>query len=161
MGGYVETWMNYFKDRLASMTEANSQNNFDNSKVKELMRKIENIQKNQSSYRRKDNLLYIKYISIHGMFNLKKGIKMGPGIYKINYEFIFGSITNEQFDFLEDIIYRSYDGIYELSGEHYLEIKQKIGELETLYKTDLKQLFQTFDNETRNGKLNLSFRVFV
>jgi hypothetical protein len=90
-----------------------------------------------------------------------EGIRMVANIYRVNYEFIFGPITSEQFDFLEDIIYRSDDGIYELSGEHYLEIKQKIRELETLYKTDLEQLFKIFEIETRNGKRNLSFKVFV
>jgi hypothetical protein len=86
---------------------------------------------------------------------------MGTDIYKAKYKFVFGPITGEQLDFINDIIYRSDDGTYELNGEHYLELKQKIGELEKLYKTDLKPLFRTFEKETRNGKGHLSFRVFA
>ena len=86
---------------------------------------------------------------------------MAADIYKAKYKFVFGSITSEQFDFIEDTIYRSDDGTYELSGEHYLELRQKIEELEKSYKTELKSLFQTFKKETRNGKGHLSFRIFV
>jgi hypothetical protein len=86
---------------------------------------------------------------------------MGADIYKARYKFVFGPITGEQFDFINDIIYRSDDGTYELNGEHYLEFRQKIGELEKLYKTDLRPLFRMFEKETKNGKGHLSFRVFA
>jgi len=66
---------------------------------------------------------------------------MGADIYKAKYEFLFGSINQEQFDFIDDIIYCSDDGTYELSGKHYLELSGKMEELEKRYKTELKSIF--------------------
>lgn len=86
---------------------------------------------------------------------------MGADIYKAKYKFIFGSITQEQFDFINDHIYRSDDGTYELSDEVYRELRQKIGELEKLYETELQPLFRTFAKEIRREKGHLTFRVFV
>jgi len=85
---------------------------------------------------------------------------MGADIYRAKYKYVFGPITSEQFDFIDDIIYRSDDGTYELSGEHYLELSGKMEELEKQYETELKPLFRIFKKETRNGKKHLSFRIF-
>ena len=85
---------------------------------------------------------------------------MGADIYKARYKYVFGPINRPQFNFIDDNLYRSDDGTYELSGEDYLELRQKIGELEKLYGTDLKPLFRIFEKETKNGKSHMSFRVF-
>lgn len=86
---------------------------------------------------------------------------MGADIYRAKYEYVLGPITQEQFDFIEDIIYRSDDGTYELSSEHFKELKQNIGEYEELYKVELKSLFEAFNKEIKKGKGHFSFRVFV
>jgi len=85
---------------------------------------------------------------------------MRSDIYRARYKYVFGPITGKQFNFIDDNLYRSEDGTYELSGEDYLELKQKIGELEKSYGTDLKPLFRMFEKETKDGKGHLSFRVF-
>ena len=85
---------------------------------------------------------------------------MGADIYKAKYEFLLGSISQEQFDFIDDVIYRSDDGTYELSGEHYLELTGKKEELEKQYKTGLNSILQVFKEETKNGKNHLTFRIF-
>lgn len=86
---------------------------------------------------------------------------MGADIYRAKYEYVFGHITEEQFNFINDIIYRSDDGTYELSREHFKELNQNIGELEKLYKVELKSLFEAFDKEIKKGKGHFSFRVFA
>jgi len=85
---------------------------------------------------------------------------MGTDIYKAKYKFVFGPITSEQFDFINDIIYRSDDGTYELSAGDYRDLKQKITEFEKEYKAELKSLFRAFGREIRREKGHLSFRVF-
>lgn len=81
---------------------------------------------------------------------------MGADIYRAKYKYVFGPITQEQFEFIEDNIYRSDDGTYELSHEKYKELKQKFRN-----SNDLKDLLRAFDRETSKGKGHFSFRVFV
>jgi len=86
---------------------------------------------------------------------------MGADIYRVKYDFVLGSLAQEQLDFIDDIIYRSDDGTYELGADHFEELKQRKTEFEELYKTDLKSLFQAFGKEIKKGKGHFSFRVFV
>jgi hypothetical protein len=86
---------------------------------------------------------------------------MGAEIWKARYKFVFGPITQRQFHFIDDNVYRSDDGTYELSGEVYRGLRQKMGELEKLYGPEFKSLFRAFGKEIRKGKGHLSFRIFV
>jgi len=81
---------------------------------------------------------------------------MGADIYRAKYKYVFGPITEEQFEFIEDNIYRSDDCTYELSYEKYNELIQKFSN-----SHDLKDLFHAFDKEIRKGNGHFSFRVFV
>ena len=81
---------------------------------------------------------------------------MGADIYRAKYKYVFGPITEEQFEFIEDNIYCSDDGTYELSHEKYKELKQKFSN-----SSGLKELFRAFDEEISRGKGHFSFRVFV
>jgi len=81
---------------------------------------------------------------------------MGADIYRAKYKYVFGPISQEQFEFIEDNIYCSDDGTYELSHEKYKELKQKFSN-----SHDLKDLFHAFDKEIRKGNGHFSFRVFV
>lgn len=86
---------------------------------------------------------------------------MGADIYKAKYKFVYGSITQEQFKFIDDNVYRSDDGTYELSAEDYRGLRQKMTKFEKKYKAELKPLFRAFRKEIRREKGHLSFRVFV
>lgn len=81
---------------------------------------------------------------------------MGADIYSAKYKYVFGPINQEHLEFIEDNIYCSDDGTYELSHEKYAELKQKFSK-----NTDLKDLFRAFDKETNKGEGHFSFRVFV
>jgi|GEM_PF-1428566 len=86
---------------------------------------------------------------------------MGAEIWKARYRFVFGPVAQGQFRFIDDNVYRSDDGTYELSSEDYRGLRQKMEELEKLYGAELKPLFQVFGKEIRKGKGHLSFRIFV
>ena len=88
-------------------------------------------------------------------------IELGADIYRARYDFVLGSLHQEHLNFIDDIIYRSDDGTYELSNEDFREMKQKKAEFNRLYKTDLNPLFQAFDREIKRGEGHFSFRVFV
>lgn len=81
---------------------------------------------------------------------------MGSDIYKANYKYVFGPITQEQLKFIEDNIYCSDDGTYELNRNRYMELKQKFS-----MNNDLKDLLSAFVKELRKGNGHFSFRVFV
>lgn len=81
---------------------------------------------------------------------------MGADIYRAKYKYVFGPITQEHLELIEDNIYCSDDGTYELCREKYEELKQKFNK-----NTDLKDLFRAFDKEISKGKGHFSFRVFV
>jgi hypothetical protein len=85
---------------------------------------------------------------------------MGADIYKAKYKFVFGSITQEQFSFIDGNVYRSDDGTYELSGEDYRELSRRMAKLEKKYRAELKPLFRAFGKEIKKEKGHLSFRVF-
>jgi len=76
-------------------------------------------------------------------------------IYKARYEYVFGPISLEQYDFIENNIYCSDDGTYELSNDKYSDLKRKFGE-----RDELKNLFDVFEREIKKGKGHFSFRVF-
>jgi hypothetical protein len=86
---------------------------------------------------------------------------MGVDIYRAKYEYVFGHITEEQFNFINDIIYRSDDGTYELDYEHFQKLKQRKERYEKTYRTDLGTVFQAFESEIKKGKGHFSFRVFA
>lgn len=86
---------------------------------------------------------------------------MAADIYKAKYEFVLGPITQEQSDFIDDNVYRSDDGTYELSAEDYKELRRRTTEFEKEYRAELKSLFRTFGKEIRREKGHLSFRVFA
>jgi hypothetical protein len=86
---------------------------------------------------------------------------MRADVYKAKYKFVYGSITQEQLNFIGDNIYCSNDGTYELSAEDYKELRQKITKLEKRYKAELEPLFRAFGKEIGKGKGHLSFRVFI
>lgn len=83
-------------------------------------------------------------------------MRMGADIYRAKYEFVFGGLSQEQFEFIEDNIYISNDGTYELSKEDHKRLKH-------LYRdrAELKPMFNSFDKEIEKGKGHFSFRVFV
>jgi hypothetical protein len=85
---------------------------------------------------------------------------MGADIYRTKYNFVLGSLSQEQIYFIDDTIYRSDDGTYELSNEDFREMKQRKVEFEKLYKTDLQPLCHAFGKEIKRGKGHFSFRVF-
>jgi hypothetical protein len=86
----------------------------------------------------------------------KLAINMAADIYRAHYEFVFGSLTQEQFEFIEDNVYCSDDGTYELSKENQEKLKH-------LYRDrpDLTVLFNSFDKEIEKGKGHFSFRIFI
>ena len=86
---------------------------------------------------------------------------MGVDIYRVKYDFVYSSLTQEEMDFIDDIIYCSDDGTYELSNENFKEMKQRKAEFDKLYKTNLESLFHAFDREIKRGKGHFSFRVFA
>jgi hypothetical protein len=86
---------------------------------------------------------------------------MGADLYRAKYDFVLSSLTKDQMNFIDDMVYRSDDGTYELSADNFLELKQRKEELEKTYKTDLKRLFHAFKREINIGKGHFSFRVFV
>lgn len=86
---------------------------------------------------------------------------MGADLYRAKYDFVLSSLTKEQMNFIDDIIYLSDDGTYGLSNEDFQEIKKKKVKYEKLYKADLKLLFHAFDSEIKKGGGHFSFRVFV
>jgi hypothetical protein len=81
---------------------------------------------------------------------------MGADIYGVKYRFVFGAITQGQFDFIEKNIYCSDDGTYELSAEKYGELERKFKEHD-----DLKDLLRAFSREIKRGRGHFSFRVFA
>jgi uncharacterized protein YdcH (DUF465 family) len=85
---------------------------------------------------------------------------MGADIYRTKYDFVLGSLSQEQIDFIDDIIYRSDDGTYELSNEDFREMKKRKVEFEKLYKAKLAPLFDAFSKEIKKGRGHFSFRVF-
>ena len=86
---------------------------------------------------------------------------MSADLCRVKYDFILGSLTHGQMDFIEDIIYRSDDGTYELSNEEFREMKQRKSEFEKLYKINLEPIFQAFAKEIKRGKGDFSFRMFA
>lgn len=86
---------------------------------------------------------------------------MGVDIYRASYRFVLGSLAQEELDFIDDIIYRSDDGTYELSNEDFREMKQRKAEFEKLYKTNLEPLFHAFGKEIKKGRGHFSFRIFL
>ena len=80
---------------------------------------------------------------------------MGAGIYRAKYEFVSGSLSQEQFEFIENNIYCSDDGTYELGNEKYRELKKRFNK-----RTELNELFATFEKEIKKGNSHFSFRVF-
>lgn len=85
---------------------------------------------------------------------------MGVDLYRVKYNFVYGSLTQEQVSFIDSIIYRSDDGTYELSNGDFQELKRKRSRYENLYKADLTELFRKFSDEIEKGKGHFSFRVF-
>lgn len=81
---------------------------------------------------------------------------MGADIYRAKYKYVFGPISQEQFEFIEDNIYRSDDGTYELSKEDHERLKQIYND-----RAELKTLFNSFNREIEKGKGHFSFRVFI
>ena len=81
---------------------------------------------------------------------------MGTDIYRAKYKYVFGPITREQFEFIEDNIYCSDDGTYELSKEDHERLKQIYND-----RAELKPLFNSFKGEIEKGKGHFSFRVFI
>jgi uncharacterized protein YdcH (DUF465 family) len=63
-------------------------------------------------------------------------------------------------NFIDDTIYRSDDGTYELSNEDFRDLQKQKIELEKTYKTEFTKLFQAFEKEIRKGRGHFSFRVF-
>jgi hypothetical protein len=85
---------------------------------------------------------------------------MSVDLYRVKYNFVYGSLTQEQVNFIDSIIYRSDDGTYELSDGNFQELKRKKSKYEKLYKADLAELFRKFGDEIEKGKGHFSFRVF-
>lgn len=80
---------------------------------------------------------------------------MGVGIWKTKYRQIYGSLSLEEFDFIDNNIPISDDGTYELTKDYLAEIKEKYSGRE-----ELKGLFKALDKYVRSGKGCLSFRIF-
>lgn len=81
---------------------------------------------------------------------------MGADIYRAKYEYVFGPINKEQFEFIDDNIYCSDDGTYELDLEKYKELKHKFSR-----HGDLKKLLSIFGHEIDKSDGHFSFRVFI
>lgn len=85
---------------------------------------------------------------------------MGVDLYRVKYNFVYGSLTQEQVNFIDGVIYRSDDGTCELGNGDFQELKRKRSRYEKLYKADLAELFRKFGDEIEKGKGHFSFRVF-
>ena len=48
---------------------------------------------------------------------------MGVDIYRVKYNFVYGSLDQKEIDFMDNEIYRSDDGTYELSCEDFNNLK--------------------------------------
>lgn len=81
---------------------------------------------------------------------------MSVDIYRAKYEYVFGGLSQEQFEFIEDNIYCSDDRTFELSREDHERLKQVYSD-----RAELKPLFNSFDREIEKGKGHFSFRVFI
>ena len=64
--------------------------------------------------------------------------------------------VNEWDRFIDDNIYCSDDGTYELGSKEYRQLKKKLTK-----RVGLKELFDTFEKEIKKGKGHFSFRVFA
>ena len=85
---------------------------------------------------------------------------MGTDIYKVSYDFVFGGLSQEEIYFIEGNVYCSDDGTYELSKEDFEKLKTKIVQFEKKYKTELKPMFETFEEEIKKSEFShLSFRL--
>jgi len=85
---------------------------------------------------------------------------MSAEIWRAKYNLVLSALTQEQLSFIDNIIYRSDDGTYELSADDFKDLKDKKGELEKTYKTEFTKLFQAFEKEIKKGHGHFSFRVF-
>jgi len=85
---------------------------------------------------------------------------MGTDIYKVSYEFVFGGLSQEEIYFIEENVYCSDDGTYELSEEDFGKLKARIAKFEKKYKTELKSMFKKFKEEIKKSESShLSFRL--
>jgi hypothetical protein len=85
---------------------------------------------------------------------------MSVDMYRVKYNFVYGSLEEGEINFIDSTIYRSDDGTYELSNGDFKELKRKKSKYEKLYKTGLAELFRKFSDEIEKGKGHFSFRVF-
>lgn len=80
---------------------------------------------------------------------------MGVGIWKTRYKQLYDSLSEEEFNFIEENIPCSDDGTYELPREYFSGLKEKFG-----HRKELNGLFSSLESYFKSGGRSLSFRIF-
>ena len=80
---------------------------------------------------------------------------MGIGIWKTKYKLIYDSLSQDEFDFIDENIPLSDDGTYDLNKDCLAELRNKYSDM-----NELSGLIRTLDKYVKSGKGNLCFRIF-
>ena len=79
---------------------------------------------------------------------------MSTDLWRVNYSFVLGDITDEEFNFIEQYIGFFDDDAYHLTDEDLPNLKKLAGD-----KPELDRLMKTLEKEVKKGKGYFGFKI--